>query len=99
MQRIHSITGCRFFLLEHDNLLANRLKAEKFLNLLKELNKDNFTWGCSARLDSIRSIDHDLLKDAGCRKIYFGVESGSEKMQRIYKKSRIAGCDFRIKIT
>lgn len=44
-------------------------------------------WGCSARLDS---VDEDMLKimsKAGCRRIYFGIETGSTRMQKKISKN------------
>lgn len=86
MSAINSISGCTYFALEHDNLLANKLSAEKFLLQLVEL-KNPYSWACSSRIDSIRKIDFSLLKEAGCKNIFFGIETGSAKMQAIYNKN------------
>lgn len=43
-------------------------------------------WSMSARTDSLTPDLVDRLARAGCRDIYFGVESGSPRMQAIIKK-------------
>ena len=86
MNTINGLTGCTYFVLEHDNLLANKKEADRFLNRMVEINR-SYTWSCSSRIDSINSIDIQLLKKAGCKNIFFGVETGSQKMQKIYNKN------------
>jgi hypothetical protein len=51
--------------------------------LLRE--KVPVTWTCSARTDTVDAELLRLMKSAGCRAIYFGIESGS---QRILKEIR-----------
>jgi radical SAM superfamily enzyme YgiQ (UPF0313 family) len=44
------------------------------------LHAEKIKWGCSARIDS---VDADLLaamREAGCENIFFGVESGSNRI-------------------
>ncbi len=54
--------------------------------LLKEKKLD-ITWACRSRVDT---VDEQLLKemkDAGCRRIYFGVESGVQQiLDRVNKR-------------
>lgn len=86
MNEINTLSGATYFVLEHDNLLACKQYSESILNELASLNK-HYTWGCSSRIDNIKAIDIDLLKRAGCTNIYFGIETGSPRMQRIYNKN------------
>jgi anaerobic magnesium-protoporphyrin IX monomethyl ester cyclase len=47
----------------------------------------NVEWACLSRTDN---LDADLLarmKAAGCKRIYFGMESGSQRMLDLYHKS------------
>ena len=87
MQTVYRRWGIKNFVLEHDSLTADRNKFHVFLKRMKELNKENFKWKCSSRIDTIGIDDIPLLRDAGCTDIYFGIESGSKKMQAIYKKN------------
>lgn len=86
MRYINSINQSTYFVLEHDNLLAGKSKAEKFLSELILLNNE-FQWSCSSRIDNIYNIDVSLIKKSGCSSVYFGIETGSEKMQKIYDKN------------
>ena len=43
-------------------------------------------WGCQARIDCVSEDLLTLMKKAGCVGIYFGVETGSEVMQRLISK-------------
>jgi radical SAM superfamily enzyme YgiQ (UPF0313 family) len=73
------------FSFAHDMFTLNK----KFINelctnlvQLKKLNNIEYTWTCSARIDC---VDKDMLqkmKDAGCESIFFGIESGSGKIQK-----------------
>jgi anaerobic magnesium-protoporphyrin IX monomethyl ester cyclase len=45
----------------------------------------NMTWSCLSRVDSMRETA-ELMRKAGCIKIYLGVESGSDKTLSLMKK-------------
>jgi hypothetical protein len=47
---------------------------------------EGFTWSCSARTDCIDEKLLELMARAGCRGIFYGIEVGSEKMQRVIDK-------------
>ncbi|MBQ3150480.1 MAG: radical SAM protein [Clostridia bacterium] len=78
----YSLNGIYFA----DELFArNREELTVFCNELKDNIKGVF-WGCQMR---IGLIDRELLKlmyDAGCRWIFFGVESGSKETLKTIKK-------------
>lgn len=44
-------------------------------------------WGCSARIETFCKEDYEYLFRAGCRWIFFGIESGSKRMQREINKN------------
>ncbi len=71
------------FELQHDLFTVNRRKVLEFC---EEVRHSNFSWTCSARIDC---VDTELLREmarAGCRGIYFGVETGSSNLQELVKK-------------
>ena len=71
------------FTLQHDLFTVNKKKIYAFCDAIRD---DGFTWSCSARVDC---VDTHLLTEmvrAGCRSIYYGIETGSKKMQEITKK-------------
>src|SRR4029077_12057717 len=45
-----------------------------------------YTWSCSARMDCVDDRLLEQMYDAGCRAIYYGVETGSARMQRLSAK-------------
>ncbi len=60
-------------------------KKDRTLELCKELGKLNFTWSCTSRV----TTDHDTLKamkDAGCRLLIVGYESGDAQILKNIKK-------------
>ncbi|MBZ5635517.1 MAG: hopanoid biosynthesis associated radical SAM protein HpnJ [Acidobacteriia bacterium] len=60
-------------------------KKQRTLELCAELKKLNFTWSCTSRV----TTDYETLKamkDAGCRLLIVGYESGDEQILRNIKK-------------
>ena len=47
---------------------------------------EKFTWGCSARTDCIDDDLLQLMASAGCTGIFFGIETGSQRLQDVIKK-------------
>lgn len=54
------------------------------LGLIK--NKINITWSCLGRADTLDSQMLKLMRKGGCRRIYLGIESGSQRILDYYKK-------------
>jgi len=44
-------------------------------------------WGCETKLGLMSREDYQAMYDAGCRWIYFGIESGSPEMQKRIRKN------------
>jgi radical SAM superfamily enzyme YgiQ (UPF0313 family) len=75
--------GVRHFSLQHDLFTVDRDAVVAFCEAVRPRG---YTWKCSARMDC---VDPDLLASmsaSGCREIYFGVETGSPRMQAISQK-------------
>lgn len=49
-------------------------------------NFPGLQWSCLSRIDSIDEDRVRALAEAGCKRIYFGVESGSERILKLYGK-------------
>ncbi len=78
--------GINYFSLVHDMYTVDRRKVIAFCEAVRE-SGEMFTWGCSARTDC---IDDDLIRlmgEAGCRGIFFGIETGSQRLQHVIKKN------------
>jgi hypothetical protein len=77
--------GINYFSLVHDMYTIDRKKVMAFCEAILESGV-KFTWGCSARTDC---IDDDLLErmaQAGCTGIFFGIETGSQRLQTVINK-------------
>jgi hypothetical protein len=83
LKAINSSYNIADFSLQHDLFTVNRRKVLEFC---EEVRECGFSWTCSARVDC---VDSELLNEmarAGCRGIYFGVETGSPALQQMVKK-------------
>jgi radical SAM family protein len=84
----------------HDMFTVDRKRVVEFCEALLE-SQEEFTWGSSARTDCIDEELIALMARAGCRGIFFGIESGSSRMQTIIDKGlalsdsaeRVRSCD------
>ena len=45
-----------------------------------------FAWECLARVDGIDSATAERMRRAGCRTVFFGIESGSDEILRVMRK-------------
>ena len=86
MSFLHQHHGFERFDLVHDMLTVGRSWVEGFCLALRESGRE-LEWGCSARVDR---VDEPLLAEmaaAGCIGIFFGVETGSQRMQSVVHKN------------
>lgn len=70
-----------------DDMFAHKKRLKEICRLMKE-NKINIIWGCQAKVDSINLELLEIAKEAGCRQVGFGFESGSQRILNILKKGR-----------
>jgi radical SAM superfamily enzyme YgiQ (UPF0313 family) len=85
MSFLHETYGINRFDLVHDMFTVDRRKVADFCEAMLMCGKE-FRWSCSARTDC---VDEDLIRlmyGAGCRGIFFGLETGSTRMQKIIEK-------------
>lgn len=69
-----------------DTFTLNKHRVIELCQAIIE-NDIKVEWACLSRTDN---LDEELLrwmKKAGCKRIYFGMESGSQRMLDIYKKN------------
>ncbi len=85
MRALHAVYGVRAFSLAHDMFTVDRRRVVDFCDEMNLAGRP-FSWSCSARTDC---VDDDLLermKDAGCTGVFFGIETGSQRLQRVIEK-------------
>jgi radical SAM superfamily enzyme YgiQ (UPF0313 family) len=105
MRRVRQTYGINSFELVHDMFTVDRKRVVAFCEALLESKRKNpedaFIWGCSARTDCVDEELIALMSRAGCRGIFFGIETGSRRMQKIIDKGldlndsaeRVRSCD------
>lgn len=79
----HGMDGIYF---TDDVFCPQKPELKDFCSMMKKKNY-NLIWGCQARIGQFDSEDFHLLYDAGCRWVFFGIETGSKEMQQKVKKN------------
>ena len=100
MRRVKQTYGINSFELVHDMFTVDRKRVVEFCEALLESGEE-FYWGSSARTDCIDQELIALMAKAGCRGIFFGIETGSRRMQQVIDKGldlhdsaeRVRSCD------
>ena len=79
----HNLDGVYF----SDELWClKRSEVTDFCEKVHEMQLD-FRWGIEMRIGMLEESDYQMLYDAGCRWIFFGIETGSPEMQKIVHKN------------
>jgi len=76
LKELHNIKTLRFI---DDTFTINKKRVVELCNRLIQ-EKLDIEWMCLSRTDNIDESTALLMKEAGCKRIYFGVESGSQRM-------------------
>lgn len=84
---LHERYGARAFSLTHDLFTTNVKTVRAICKVFRErIAIDGFEWSASSRIDSMKDGLAAEMAAAGCRNLFFGVETGSAEMQRQIKK-------------
>lgn len=81
-----SLFGTKSIRFIDDTFTINKRRVIELCELMIKENID-VEWACLSRTDN---IDRELVQwmyKAGCKRIYFGMESGSQRMLDLYKKN------------
>ncbi|OGN91345.1 MAG: hypothetical protein A2Y88_13520 [Chloroflexi bacterium RBG_13_48_10] len=64
------------------------LHKKRVLEICAEISRRglHFYWECLARVDSIDDATYDEMYQAGCRRVYFGIESGDDRILMLMNK-------------
>ena len=64
------------------------MKKERVIEICREIKKRglHFQWECLGRVDALDTPTALELKEAGCTRIFFGIESGDDQMLLLMKK-------------
>jgi hypothetical protein len=85
MRSIHREYGITDFDLTHDMFTVDSKRVRAFCQHLIDSGA-GYTWSCSARTDCVDRELIEYMAAAGCVGIFFGVETGSDRMQSIIDK-------------
>lgn len=69
-----------------DTFTLNRKRTEEFC---KEMirSRAGLKWACSTRIDRVDDTLLKLMSASGCADLFYGIETGSTKMQKLIKKN------------
>ncbi len=64
------------------------LRRERVAAVCAEIERRGlrFAWECLARVDGIDRATAETMRSAGCRTVFFGIESGSDEVLRMMRK-------------
>jgi len=75
--------GYNHITFEDTNLTLSR---ERFIKICRGLKNLNLSWDCQTKVSLVDEDLINIMKDCGCLKIAYGVESGSPKILSLIKK-------------
>jgi radical SAM superfamily enzyme YgiQ (UPF0313 family) len=97
MRALNERYGATRFDLIHDMFTARRKTVIEFCQAMIEA-ETGFEWFCSARTDRVDDELLALMAEAGCRSVFFGIETGSPRLQvSIDKHLDLSGAEDRIR--
>ncbi len=73
----------RRFSLTHDLFTVDKRKVRQFCAAVAPRG---YSWTCSARIDCVDEALLATMREAGCTAIYYGIETGSQRLQPIVGK-------------
>jgi len=82
---VHKYNAESVFFMD-DDLLCNRERMINFCRLYKEEGL-KVVWGCQARVTAVDEELLKFLKEANCKQIIFGLESGSQRILSLLKNN------------
>lgn len=85
LKHIQKKFGIIYFSIRDDNFTLSKKRVLEFCRLLDESGL-YMMWNCQARVDTIDEEMLVAMKKCGLEHIQFGVESGSERILKIYDK-------------
>lgn len=80
--KLHKVKSIRFI---DDTFTISKRRVIELCKAILE-NNIKIEWACLSRTDNLDEEMLQWMKKAGCKRIYFGMESGSQRMLDIYKK-------------
>jgi radical SAM superfamily enzyme YgiQ (UPF0313 family) len=86
MKKLAENFGAECFLLAFDQFTARRGFAEKFCLGLMDAGLSHLPWYCISRLDTVDRDLLNLMHEAGCETMCYGIDSGSKRTLAFIRK-------------
>ena len=86
MRHLRDSQGAQCFLLAYDQFTADRRFVEAFCRRLLNDGLQDLSWYCISRLDSVDATLLDLMRQAGCESMCYGIDSGSQRTLAFIRK-------------
>lgn len=77
--------GAKGIYFREDNFTLNKKRTTEFCKKILQKNI-KIDWACETRVDNMSEDMVKLMSESGCRAVYLGVESGSQKILDILNK-------------
>ncbi|MCE5334377.1 MAG: radical SAM protein [Desulfobacteraceae bacterium] len=86
MLNLRDSFGAECFLLAYDQFTAKRDFAEEFCRAVLAAGLNTTPWYCISRLDTVDKPLLQLMRDAGCESMCYGIDSGSPRTLAFIRK-------------
>ena len=86
MRLLRDDHGAECFLLAYDQFTANRRFVENFCRRLLDEGLHSTPWYCISRLDTVDAPLLQLMRQAGCESMCYGIDSGSPRTLAFIRK-------------
>jgi len=87
MGYLHKEFGAECFLLAYDQFTASRAFVSDFCRAMIREKLNHLPWYCISRLDSVDAGLLELMREAGCESMCYGIDSGSERTLAFIRKN------------
>lgn len=87
MKELKEKYGTQAVFFMDDDFLISKERAREFCRLYKEAGLD-IIWGCQSRVTAVDEELLKILKEANCKQVTFGIESGNQRVLGMLKNNR-----------
>jgi len=87
MEHLYVNFGAECFLLAYDQFTSSRAFVTEFCRSLVDRNLQHLPWYCISRLDTVDASLLEIMHQAGCESVCYGIDSGSARTLAFIRKS------------
>ena len=84
---LHKEFGAECFLLAYDQFTASNEFVTDFCRAMIREEMNHLPWYCISRLDSVDASLLELMREAGCESMCYGIDSGSKRTLAFIRKN------------